>query len=209
MKRIIITIVCMTVLGSALAVTKDLENDVTLVSYEQTWRDNQGTLSLRNNTDVEIKNVVFLITYLDMSNNELDYAEFQKNITIAPGMTKKLDIPAYEHDREYHYYKSEGLYDNTSFKIEFRLKDYNAESIEESPQIDSGKLYVWSLLIWILLIPLVIGLYIVVALMAKKRNRNVALWVLLSLIATPILIIIILLCVGKDEHNSTNEMSIR
>ena len=34
--------------------------------------------------------------------------------------------------------------------------------------------------------------------MANKRNRNVALWVLISIIATPLLAIIILLCIGKD-----------
>ena len=34
--------------------------------------------------------------------------------------------------------------------------------------------------------------------MAKNRHRNVGLWVLLSLIASPLLIIVILLIVGED-----------
>jgi hypothetical protein len=38
--------------------------------------------------------------------------------------------------------------------------------------------------------------------MAKKRNRNVVLWVLLSLIGTPLIIIVILLCIGNaDDYN--------
>lgn len=47
-----------------------------------------------------------------------------------------------------------------------------------------------------------IGLYVLVAVMAKKRNRNVVLWVLLSLVGTPLLMIIILLCIGDaDDRN--------
>lgn len=42
-------------------------------------------------------------------------------------------------------------------------------------------------------------LYVLVAVMAKKRNRSVIGWVLLSLLATPVITIIILLVIGKDE----------
>ena len=83
----------------AFAANKDLENDITMVSYEQSWLDSKATLALKNNSSEEVNNVLFLIIYLDMSDNELDYEEFTKRVSIAPGMTKKLDIPAYEHDR--------------------------------------------------------------------------------------------------------------
>ena len=46
-----------------------------------------------------------------------------------------------------------------------------------------------------------IGLYVLVAVMAKNRNRNVVLWVLLSLVGSPILIAIILLIVGNNDKN--------
>lgn len=42
---------------------------VTMVSYEQSWLDTEGTLALRNNLDEDIHNVVFQIIYLDMSDN--------------------------------------------------------------------------------------------------------------------------------------------
>ena len=105
-----LTIALLSILLSvvALAANKDFEKDITMVSYEQGWLDSEGTLALKNNSSEELKNVVFLITYLDMSGNEQDYEEFTRRVIIAPGMTKKLDIPAYEHDRWYHYYKSEG-----------------------------------------------------------------------------------------------------
>ena len=193
----------MTLFVSAFAANKDLEKDVTMVSYEQSWKDLQGTLALRNNTEEEIKNVVFLITYLDMSGNEVDYEEFSKEVSIAPGMTKKIDITAYEHNRCYHYYKSEGVYDNTSFKIKFQLKDYNVEP-NELPGSGNGLHSYWfmSIIVLFIAIGITVGIFVLVAVMAKKRNRNAALWILLSIIATPMLVIIILLCIGKAERNT-------
>ena len=215
---------------SSFAVDKELDKDLTMVSYEQTWRDSNGTLALRNNTTEEIHNVVFIIQYLDMSGNDLDYKEFNKTTTIAPGMTKKLNIPAYEHDRRYHYYKSEGLYDNTSFKIKFQLKDYNTtveekknnspankydiasdtiESINYAPidkyntpynPISDFKIIIIGVIAVLVMISISIGLYVLVAVMAQKRNRSVVVWVLLSLLATPLLMIIILLAIGNEDN---------
>jgi hypothetical protein len=62
-----------------------------------------------------------------------------------------------------------------------------------------GVLLLFIILAVIAVIILAIGLYVLVAVMAKKRHRDVAVWVLLSIIASPILIIIILLCIGDDE----------
>ncbi|MEZ7697196.1 hypothetical protein [Prevotella jejuni] len=41
--------------------------------------------------------------------------------------------------------------------------------------------------------------YIIVAMMARKRNRSIALWILFSLLGTPWLMILILFCIGKDN----------
>ncbi len=205
-KRLFLTLVYSTLFIFAYADNKNLESDITMISYEQSWRDYNGTLALKNNTNEEIRNVIFTIIYTDMSDNELDYKEFSKNVSIAPGMTKKLDITAYEHDRSYHYYKSEGLYDNTSFKIKFQLKDYNVNSKEIQDSNPGTWAYSFIAIIFILIIlSIVIGLYVLVAVMAKKRNRSVVLWVLLSIIATPLLMIIILLCIGKDEKEIINK----
>lgn len=58
------------------------------------------------------------------------------------------------------------------------------------------------ILIAVLIIAIVIGSYILVAVMAKNRHREVAIWVILSLIASPFLIILILLCIGDDNRNN-------
>ena len=44
-----------------------------------------------------------------------------------------------------------------------------------------------------------VAMYVIVAVMAQKRRRNVVLWVLLSIVASPLLIIIILFAVGDNE----------
>lgn len=53
-------------------------------------------------------------------------------------------------------------------------------------------------------IGITVGLYVLVAVMAQKRNRSVVVWVLLSLLATPLLMIVILLAIGKNENYIEN-----
>lgn len=62
---------------------------------------------------------------------------------------------------------------------------------------DTLGIFLGSLLL-LFVIGVSVALYVVVGIMAKNRHRNVGLWVLLSLIASPLLIIVILLIVGED-----------
>lgn len=48
------------------------------------------------------------------------------------------------------------------------------------------------------------GLYIVVIKLAEERKRDVAIWVLLSFVSSPLLIMIILLCIGEEEQKSVS-----
>ena len=199
-KRFSITLICLLITAFAFAGNKNLEKDVTMEFYEQSWLNFNATIALKNNTTEEIKNVVFVLTYLDMSGKELDYEEFHKRVNIEPGKTRKIDIQAYEHSRNYHYYKSKGSYsgDETAFKIKFKLKDYNVEDKE----------YYYAAILYLILtslpilitICIIIGLFAIVAVMARKRRRSILLWLLISFIASPILAIIILLVIGESEN---------
>ena len=197
---------------------------VTMVSYEQSWLDTEGTLALRNNLNEDIHNVVFQIIYLDMSDNPLDYEEFSKKVDIAPGMTKKIDIPAYEYARHYHYYKTKDEFHNPAFKIKFKLKSYNESEVMDVPSVGDADelneeaddlkvgegfpdmlvlgsgLVAWGFLIVFFVIAISVGLYVLVAVMAQRRNRSVVAWILISLIATPLLSIVLLLFIGKDRN---------
>lgn len=213
-KRIHITVLSLLVAITAFAVE---QSDITMVSYEQSWRDYHGTLALKNNTSEQIHNVKFLITYLDMSGNEVDYKEYIESVEIAPGMTRKLDIPAYEHDRQYNYYKSEGLYDNTSFNIKFSLKDFNVKeevlnSYDESTynykstyskddDSPNAGMILLGLATIMIFIGFIVGMYVLVAVMAQRRKRNVVIWILLSIVTTPFLMAIILLVIGDADRD--------
>lgn len=107
-----------------------------------------------------------------------------------------------------------------AFKIKFQLKEYNVEEnrIEEADDYNlyneydyrhdtvnrnEGLYFIIAIVIAIVAILFAIGvsvgLYILVAVMAQKRNRSVVVWVLLSLLASPLLMIIILFVIGKNE----------
>lgn len=212
-KKTLTALICLFMSISLFAASKSAETDISMVSYEQSWLDSEGTLALKNNTNENIHNIKFLIVYQDMSGKQLHYEEFSKKVSIAPGMTRKINIKAYEHERNYHYYKSENLPGGSpAFKIEFKLLDYNAASpqkreypLDSDTEAETDEIF-YSLLpflyiIFVLLtIGICIGSYVLVAVMAKKRKREAAVWILLSFFATPILIIIILLCIGDADR---------
>lgn len=196
------------------AVGKNSVPAVEMVSYEQTWLDSNGTIALKNNTDTDIHNVSFQLEYLDMEGKPQDYETFTYDIEIAPGMTKKLDIPAYEHERFYHYYKTKDSYGHPTFKLNYKLKEFNStiiesdefqsdsESKEGQQEKRSSDLTVGILMLIVLFFGfgIYVGSYVLVAVMAKRRNRNPVIWLLLSFIATPVLICIILLIVGNAQY---------
>ena len=212
-KKTLTALICLFMSISLFAASKNAETDISMVSYEQSWLDSEGTLALKNNTNENIHNIKFLIVYQDMSGKQLHYEEFSKKVSIAPGMTRKINIKAYEHERNYHYYKSENLPGGSpAFKIEFKLLDYNTASpqkreypLDSDTEAETDEIF-YSLLpflyiIFVLLtIGICIGSYVLVAVMAKKRKREAAVWILLSFFATPILIIIILLCIGDADR---------
>lgn len=200
---------------SVHATSKDTVNALRMVSYEQTWLDRQGTLALKNNTKHTIYNVRYRLTYFDMKGNPMDYKDFYTEIEIAPGMTKKVNVEGYECDRNYSYYLSEACPSHPKkFKISYETLAYNqaeescvqlntdALLTKESPisEMDDEPTYLNSVVMVIIMLFVLagyVGFYVLVAIMAQRRNRSAALWLLLSFIATPILVILILLVIGK------------
>ena len=62
--------------------------------------------------------------------------------------------------------------------------------------------WLFAILAAILCIGIAVGLYVLVAVMAQQRHRSVVAWILLSMIASPLLMIIILLCIGDSQKDS-------
>ena len=152
-----------------------------------------------------------------MKGREMDYEDYSLKVDIAPGLTRKVDVDAYENDRYYSYYKSE-VYPLGAhrFKVKFELLGYNtphakvdnADYDEEennvvADQDDSGAKGALSSVFFLLFMGLIlafyIGIYVLVASMARARHRNVAFWVIASFIGTPFIVMIILWFIGDDE----------
>ena len=220
MKRTLLILAGIFVSLASFALSKDSANAVTMLDYEQSWSDNTGSLSLKNNTDTPIENVVFQITYLNMTGQPIDYKDYYKAVSIAPGKTRRIEIPAFQHERSYSYYKSEADYVTPHrFKIRFELTGYNIKSpkdngkgAEKSLETDDfidrmGPIFGLSMAIFAL--GIVFGLYVIVAVMANKRHRNAVLWIILSFITTPLLVIFILLIIGKAYDRNNEEDYIR
>lgn len=199
---LLLTLVCLPLVASALV----NEDDITMVSYEQSYLDAQGKLVLKNNSEQDVHKVSFKMTYLDMSDKTLDNKVFDLAVDIAPGMTQELEIPAYGHDRYYHYYETKDKFGNPAFKIKFELKGYNhevvaaadeeADALEASEDGEGNEKDSDSLLLYGLVM---LGFFVLAGYMAKKRNRSVALWLLLSLFVSPFIVCAILLVLGDDD----------
>lgn len=111
---------------------KSFCQDIEMTSYEQNWSDDEGTLTLKNNTSSEINNISFRIIYLAMNGVQLDYRDYSENVNIDAGMTRRVDIPAFEHRREYCYYTSNGLPTSTRFKIQFIELEVDSTNTEDT-----------------------------------------------------------------------------
>ncbi|MCM1109349.1 MAG: hypothetical protein NC388_09945 [Clostridium sp.] len=199
---------------------------VNMVSYEQAWMDSKGALALKNNTGEDVYDVAFQITYLDMSGCPIDYEEYAVEVGIKPGMTRRVDIPAYEHDKSYAYYKSEYLYPTRRFKIKYELRGYNRtveedavavreDTPEETPEEDSADVssgdgdWLFGLMCVSWMVGVFTGLYALVASMASRRGRSSSVWIVVSLFISPFVAVFLLLCLGNSLQKKIEGISVK
>lgn len=210
MKKLIMLLIGLVVSMSTFALSNDSANAVVMESYDQELSDYEASLTLKNKTNQIIHNVSYRITYLDMKGNVIDYKDFTSKIEIEPGLARIVKVKAFQEGDGYSYYKSK--YNDIAshrFKVEFELKGYNeTQNVIENKQVDSddgidllspnSSFSVFLAIVVILIIlGIYVGLYVLIAIMAQKRNRSAIGWLLLSFFLTPLLVIIILLCIGK------------
>ena len=216
MKKTLLIFVGLLLSVTSFALGKDSADAVIMLDYEQAWNDDTGRLSLRNNTNEPIEDLSFQITYIDMQGRTIGTENFNKDIYISPGETKTVDIPAFNADEHYSYYKSVAKKDSANiFIIRFDLTDYNEQGRlaagGKSLQNNDTRSAVYHsdeslfkrlgpiawLMLFVVLVGIELAFYIIVAIMAKQRNRNPIVWIVLSMFASPFLIAIILLIIGR------------
>ena len=228
MKKTLLIFVGLLLSVTSFALGKDSADAVIMLDYEQAWNDDTGRLSLKNNTNEPIEDLSFQITYIDMQGRTIGMENFNKDIYISPGETKTVGIPAFNADEHYSYYKSVAKKDSANiFIIRFDLTDYNEQgrlaaggkSLQNNDTTsavyhsDESLFHRLGPIAWlglfVILAGAMFGLYVIVAVMANKRHRNAVLWILLSFITTPLLVIFILLIIGKAYDRNNEEDYIR
>lgn len=98
MKKLLFLLICLCSL-TKLTAQQSSDPAVSFVSYEQNWSDREGSQALRNNTNKRIFNISFQLVYYNMDGQQIDYENFFRTVSIDAGMTREVDVPAYERDR--------------------------------------------------------------------------------------------------------------
>lgn len=210
-------------IGLCLSITlfaqsKDSTDAVIMLDFEQAWNDDTGRLSVKNNSKEAITDFAFKITYIDMEGQILGSEKFTKYLYLSPGEVKTINIPAFKTNENYSYYKSEAMpgLANT-FTTRFNLIEYNqynrqvaAQNHQQSTDTTSNlssstksthhrKDLISDLGVITILLGILFASYIIVILMTMKLNRQLAPWIVLSLVLTPMFVILILLFMGKSK----------
>jgi S1-C subfamily serine protease len=88
-------------------------------------------VSLKNNTNDVIKDIVGVLIYRDMKNEIIDYKIINPDIIIPPGLAKMFEQKSFDQSQRYHYHKTNtgGMpgYMLDFFKVDFRLLSYEIE----------------------------------------------------------------------------------
>lgn len=96
---------------------------ITLQSYTA---DSWDHITVKNNTDLVIKEYTYRIVYYDMKGTMLDYKDFTFNEEIESQMSRTNEYSGYGYS-DYVYYKTNNSYDKEKKKhytIKYELKSY-------------------------------------------------------------------------------------
>ena len=217
-------------LSTVFTLTMCAQNVVNFVSYEQDQSETSASISLKNNTETNISSLQFRIIYYNMQDNPISYNDFNETLNIAPGMTKSMEMDAYGWNKDYYYYCSHSYSNNAkAFKVKFQLLNYNGKAVTETEQepeqadnvsetdvsensifdhMPREEKYMLGIPFIIFIVATVVsfgiyfGFYILVAIMASKRQRSLLGWILISVLITPVFSAILLLILGDADKES-------
>ena len=106
-------------------------NGIVMTKFNKESSEFYEQVSLKNNTNDVIKDIVGVLIYRDMKNEIIDYKIINPDIIIPPGLAKMFEQRSFDQSQRYHYYKTNtgGMprYMLDFFKVDFRLLSYEIE----------------------------------------------------------------------------------
>ncbi len=103
-------------------------NSVSLAFFEKTFAEFKESISLKNNTNLTIKNIKGLMLYYDMNGNQISYNYIALEDILFPRMAKLKEYRSFDQNQNftYAYGKDSDYNKRTSFQftVQFRLLDY-------------------------------------------------------------------------------------
>lgn len=102
------------------------QNSVSLAFFEKDGSEFEESISLKNNTNLTIKNIKGLMLYYDMRDNQISYNYIELEEVLMPGMAKLKVYRSFDQNQKFSYaYGKDYFKDSyTQFKVDFRLLDY-------------------------------------------------------------------------------------
>jgi len=108
--------------------TTKTQNSVSLAFFEKTFSEFEESISLKNNTNLTIKNIKGLMLYYDMEGNQISYNFIELEEILMPGMAKLKEYRSFDQNQKFTYAngKDSDYNKRTSFQftVKFRLLDY-------------------------------------------------------------------------------------
>lgn len=74
--------------------------------YDKLLRSTKESFFVSNRTDSPVSRLIFNIEYLDMNRRTLDSRTDSVEIKLPPGGTRRVDIPSWDRQKTFYYYRS-------------------------------------------------------------------------------------------------------
>ncbi|MDD2200128.1 MAG: serine protease [Bacteroidales bacterium] len=102
------------------------QSSVSLAFFEKEGSEYEESISLKNNTNLTIKNIKGLMLYFDMNGNPISYQYLELDEILMPGMAKLKEYRSFDQNQKFSYAFGNDFYKKyyTQFKVSFRLLDY-------------------------------------------------------------------------------------
>ena len=102
------------------------QNSVSLAFFEKSGSEFKESISLKNNTNLTIKNIKGLMLYYDMRGNQISYNYIELEEALLPGMAKLKEYRSFDQNQKFSYAKGKDYFKDSynQFQVDFRLLDY-------------------------------------------------------------------------------------